>query len=282
VFVLSGGGARGAVQVGMLRTLLAAGIVPHAFVGCSVGALNAAFMASEPTVDQVERLAGEWTRLQSADIFAGNLLTKAANLLRRRPYLYQTGGLQRLIREWAPVSRIEDLPTSLRVVTTKLSAGAPVYHDSGSLRDILLASTALPAMFPPVELPDEGAGRPTSHIDGGVADMVPIAGALGLQPTHVYVLDATIPPHVGRPRSPLDVLVASLGIAVRIRPDVAFDRGVAVTHIKSGELQQTGLTNFGFSQQLIRCGQEAAQDVLGLVDVQLPSTPVSSMVLDRP
>jgi len=262
VFVLSAGGARGAAQVGMLRTLLRAGIVPHAFVGCSVGALNAAFMACEPTAGRVERLADQWTHLQSADIFEGNLVTKAANLLRRRPYLYRTDGLQRLIRRWAPLPTIEELPTPLRVVTTHLSAGRPAYHDSGILTDTLLASTALPAMFPPVDLPDPGGGKPSAHVDGGVADMVPVAGALGLHPTHVYVLDATIPPLTVRPRNPLDVLVASLGIAVRIRPEIDFGSAVAVTHIRTGDQLQTGLTNFAFSQQLIHCGEDAAQHAL--------------------
>ncbi len=262
VFVLSGGGARGAAQVGMLRALLGAGIVPTAFVGCSVGALNAAFMACAPTAGQVELLAEKWTHLQSGDIFAGNVLTKAISLVRRRPYLYRSDGLQRLIQDWAPVCRIEELPTPLRVVTTHLTAGLPVYHDSGILLDTLLASTALPAMFPPVDLPDLVAGQPATHVDGGVADMVPLAGALGLNPTHVYVLDATIPPPIERPRSSLDVLVASLGIAVRIRPEVDFGGGVTVTHIRCKDHQQTGLTNFGFSRQLISCGEAAAQDAL--------------------
>jgi NTE family protein len=262
VFVLSAGGARGAAQVGMLRGLLGAGIVPHAFVGCSVGALNSAFLACDPTADRVEQLAHNWSHLQSTDIFAGGFVSKASNVLLRRPYLFRSDGLQRLIRQWAPVSRLEDLPTTLRVVTTQLSTGRPVYHESGSLRDVLLASTALPALFPPVDLPDRVAGRSSYHVDGAVADMVPIAGATGLHPTAVYVLDATIPPSIRRPRSPLDVLVAALGIAARIRPEVDFGSSVTVTHVRTGDDQQTGLTSFRFTQQLIRCGEEAAEQAL--------------------
>jgi NTE family protein len=231
--VLSAGGARGAAQVGMLHALLGAGVVPDAFVGCSVGALNSAFMACEPTAERVALLAEHWTELRSADIFAGGFLTKAGNLLRRRPYLYRTDGLERLIRAWAPVGRIEELPTPLRVVTTQLNTGQAVYHDTGCLRDSLLASTALPALFPPVDLPDHITGGTALHVDGAVADLVPVAGAVALRPTHVFVLDATIPPLVSRPRSPLDVLVASLGIATRIRPQVDFGDSVTVTHIKT-------------------------------------------------
>jgi len=246
----------------MLRALLGAGVVPHAFVGCSVGALNSAFLACEPTAERVEVLAEHWTQLRSSDIFAGGLLTMASHLLRRRPYLYRTYGLERLIRDWAPVARIEQLPTPLRVVTAQLSTGQAVYHDTGCLRDCLLASTALPALFPPVGLPDHVTGESSLHVDGAVADLVPVAGAVGLRPTHVYILDATIPPLIPRLRSPLAVLVASLGIATRIRPQVDFGDSVTVTHIKTADQQQTGLTSFGWSRQLIRWGQEAAIEAL--------------------
>jgi NTE family protein len=274
VFVLSAGGARGAAQVGMLRALLGAGVVPHAFVGCSVGALNAAFLACEATAARVEVLADSWTRMRTSDIFGGNVLTKLGHVLRRRPYLYSNDGLARLIRDWAGVDRIEELPTPLRVVTTALGTGRAVYHDVGCLRDVLLASTALPALFPPVELVDPVAGTQATHIDGAVADIVPTAGAVGLGATHVYVLDATIPPPTSPPRSPLDVLVASLGIATRIRPHVEFGDSVTVTHIRTADDQQTGLTSFDWSRQLIEWGEAAAHRAL---DALLPCPAVDPL-----
>ena len=69
VFVLSGGAARGAVEVGMMQTLLEAGIVPDALVGTSVGALNAAFVGGRPNVRRIHELAEKWLRLSSRDIF---------------------------------------------------------------------------------------------------------------------------------------------------------------------------------------------------------------------
>ena len=67
VFVLSGGAARGAVQVGMLEVLLDAGIVPDALVGTSVGALNAAFVAARPDHDRIRELRGKWLQLSTRD-----------------------------------------------------------------------------------------------------------------------------------------------------------------------------------------------------------------------
>lgn len=137
VFVLSGGAARGAVQVGMLAGLMDAGIRPAGLVGCSVGALNACFVASH-------RLAG-------------------------------------LVREGSAVERLEDLSVPVRVTTTHLASGRAVYHGTGRLEQLLLASAAVPAIFDPVLLHDHAAGQPSPHVDGGVADRVPVQGVLELR-----------------------------------------------------------------------------------------------------
>jgi len=63
-FALSGGGAHGAAQVGMLHALLEAGIVPDVMVGCSVGALNAVYVAADPTPARTADLARLWLTLQ--------------------------------------------------------------------------------------------------------------------------------------------------------------------------------------------------------------------------
>lgn len=263
VFVLSGGGARGAGQVGMLQALLEAGIRPHTLVGCSVGALNATYLAQDPTLDTATELAHRWSGLKTRDVFAGGVLTKATNLIRLRPYLYSPDGLDTIINTWVPNHRrLEDLPTPVRVVTTQLSTGRPRYHDSGSINTVLRASTALPGLFPPVEVPDPNAGKSTTHIDGGVSDLVPLSGALGLGATHVYVLDVTVPPLTDKARTPLDMLVASLGISMRLRGTVDFGKGVSLTHIRATGNVRTGLTDFTHTDELVDRGHQAALEAL--------------------
>src|SRR5262249_3315935 len=155
------------------------GVVPHALVGCSVGALNGAYVAQNPTLEATFELENHWCHLSTRDVFPGNRRTFAGNLLRRRPYLHPTPGLQRLARTWLPdVDRLEDLSVPLRVVTTHLGNGSADYHDTGDLERLLLATAALPGVFPPVDLPDRVTGSPVPHVDGGIADMVPVAGAL--------------------------------------------------------------------------------------------------------
>lgn len=68
-FVLAGGGSLGAVQVGMLKALARAGIVPDLVVGASVGAINGAFYAGDPTPSGVERIERIWRGLSRSDVF---------------------------------------------------------------------------------------------------------------------------------------------------------------------------------------------------------------------
>lgn len=260
VFVLSGGAARGAVHVGMMQTLLEAGIVPDAFVGTSVGALNAAFMACEPSLDRVHELAGHWQRLRTQDIFPGRVWARLAHIAQRHTYLFSSEALRRLIAEWVPVTRLEELPTPVRVTTTPLVGNGAVYHDRGNLADVLLASTAVPGIFAPVHLTD-AAGQRSLHVDGGIADLVPVAGAVGLAPSRVFVLDASVPPRMPQARTPIEVLVASLGVAMRARPMADLGPDVEVHHLRTADLG-TRMTDFSRTTEHLALGRRAAADLL--------------------
>jgi len=267
VFVLSGGAARGAVQVGMMQTLVEAGVVPDGLVGTSVGALNAAFMGWQPGNDRVHELAERWLRLTTRDIFPGGNLARLAHLAKRHSYLFSSHALAALVEAWVPVSRLEDLTVPVRVTTTPLAASHPVYHEHGPLRSLLLASAAVPGVFAPVVLTDSVGVRST-HVDGGVADLVPVAGAAGLSPTRVFVLDATVPARMPRARTPIEIVVASLGVATRVRPMADLGPGVEVHHLTAPDLG-TSMTDFTRTADHIALGRRVAAE---LVD-QLSSTP---------
>src|SRR6185437_15255776 len=68
-FVLAGGGSFGAIQVGMLHSLVAHGMTADMVVGSSVGAMNAAYHAGIPTVEGIEQLAKIWRNLRRRDVF---------------------------------------------------------------------------------------------------------------------------------------------------------------------------------------------------------------------
>jgi NTE family protein len=256
VFVLSGGAARGAVHVGMMQTLLEAGIVPHALVGTSVGALNAVFMGWETGLDRVHALAEQWLRLGTRDIFPGGLLSRVAHIAQRHHYLFSSDALRDLIGAWAPVSRLEDLTTPVRITTTPLAGAGASYHDRGDLVSLLLASTAVPGVFAPVHLPGHDGGS-SLHVDGGVSDLVPLTGAVDLAPTRVFVLDACVPPQMPRARTPIEVLVTSLGVAMRARPMPDLGPHVSVIHLRAPDLG-TRMTDFSRTPEHLAIGRRAA------------------------
>lgn len=275
VFVLSGGASRGAVHVGMMQTLLEAGIVPAGFVGTSVGALNAAFLGWRADLDRVHELADRWLRLGTRDIFPGRVWTRLAHIAQRHTYLFSSDALRTLIDEWVPVSRLEELPTPVRVTTTPLVGNGAVYHDHGDLAEVLLASTAVPGIFAPVHLTDAGGVR-SLHVDGGIADLVPVAGALALAPTRVFVLDASVPPRMPQARTPIEVLVASLGVAMRARPMTDLGPGVEVHHLRAPDLG-TRMTDFSRTAEHLALGRRSAAAVLDRLAVDgHPAAPPAS------
>lgn len=301
VVVLSGGGARGAAQAGMLLELVRAGVAPVAYVGCSAGALNAAMMSTlTPEATQAERVAHveelcrRWRATNGHDIFAGNTLRRAAHLLRRHPYLYEPTALRALIREWTrPYARIEELPTRCRVVTANVTTGRPTYHDTGRLDEVLVASAAIPGVFPPVKLPDPVAGGMALHVDGGIADLIPLAGAVGLNPRRIFVLDVTSNPLLEEAHNPVDALVVALGVSNKLRGPVEFGRPVQVVEVRLPEMR-VRLMDFSKTEELLRAGAAAAVEALatpapvnpeGKVSVSrrpwIPRTPPRSVVKAR-
>src|SRR4051794_5891586 len=148
--VLSGGGSLGAVQVGALQALFAAGIQPDLFVGCSVGALNAAFVAAEPSSDQLERLEGLWRGLDRAQVFPASRRSVASHLVRRDAHLYEPDGLRALVERWVPLSDLSATQVPCHVVTTDLLSGQPSWWSAGDPHTVLLASASLPGLLPPV------------------------------------------------------------------------------------------------------------------------------------
>src|SRR4051795_5061353 len=92
--VLSGGGSLGAAQVGALQAMFEAGIVPDVIIGCSVGALNATFVACDPTTARVNELEQVWHGLSRESVFPDGRFTVARRLAGRQDHLYSPEGLR--------------------------------------------------------------------------------------------------------------------------------------------------------------------------------------------
>jgi NTE family protein len=149
--VLAGGGSYGAVQVGMLRALCAHGVQPDLVAGSSVGAINGAFYAGDPSASGIERLAALWRGLRRRDIFPV-ALTRLLGALATSDALFAPSGLRKLLAAHLPYSFLEDSVVPMHVVATDLLTGEPVRVSEGAAVEAVLASCASPAIYPPVAI----------------------------------------------------------------------------------------------------------------------------------
>lgn len=148
-FVLAGGGSFGAIQVGMLQSLAAHGVTADLVVGSSVGALNGAFYAGDPTVKGMERLADVWRGLRRRDVFPITWRTMLA-FLWRRDFLISHEGIRKLIEDHIPYQRLEQAALPVHVVTTDIITGDSVVFSEGPTSEAIVASTAIPGAFSPI------------------------------------------------------------------------------------------------------------------------------------
>ena len=179
-FVFSGGGSLGAIQVGMLRVLLTYGLKPDFVVGASVGAINAAYFASAPDVECVARLEQIWSRLRRADVFPFTL-TSAFGLIRHRGYIVDPSGLRRVVETNLPCARIEDAQIPLHIMATT-QQGIGIRLSDGPAVEAILASTAIPGVFPAVNIGGEAL------MDGAVAANTPVRLAAELGALRIIIL----------------------------------------------------------------------------------------------
>jgi NTE family protein len=213
-FVLSGGGNQSVAQVGMLRALLERDIVPDVIVGCSAGAFNGATIAASPSLRGVERLEATWESLRGDEVFPGGRLSRAWNLLTRDDHLFSNQGLRDIFRRGDTAATFEDLVIPLRVVAADLDTGDEVVFARGPLQPALLASAALPGIYPPIR----HDGR--TLVDGAVVDTVPLWHALAGPIDRIYVMNVA-GDLMDRPlRSPIDVAVRAFAISRKQRFDL--------------------------------------------------------------
>ena len=182
-FVLSGGGSLGAVQVGMLQALAERDIQPDLLVGTSAGAVNASYVAGHGTGRQaLDDLAAVWVGLRRRDVFPVDPLRHLLALTGTRPSLCSGHALGRLLASHLPYRHLEDAAIPVHVVATNLLSGQEVLLSTGDAVSAVLASAAIPGVFPAVER--EGLVL----VDGGIADNAAISQAVTLGADRVFVL----------------------------------------------------------------------------------------------
>lgn len=211
-FVLGGGGVLGATQVGMLKALLEGGITPDLVLGTSIGSINGAFVAADPTVHAVESLEALWTEVTRSGAFTDSPVRQAVRFAKYRTHLMSAVTLPRLLEEHLEVERIEDLSTPFQCVAAHVESAASHWFEEGPLGPAVAASCAVPGLFPAIDI--DGA----HYYDGGLVHSIPVGRAIDLGATEIYVLQVgRVEQALRPPRSPFEVGMVAFEIARRHR-----------------------------------------------------------------
>jgi len=206
----------------MLRALVEHGVQADLIVGSSVGAINSVFFAADPTIQGVRRLENIWRGLRRQDVFPMGLTGLLRWLAGGQGHVFSPAGLQRLLLDHLPVTVLEQTVIPVCVIATDILRGAEVRLQSGLAVPSLMASTAIPGLFPPVRIGDRFL------VDGAVSNHTPISVAIDLGATRVVVLPAGFPcarPDVPRGGFAMALHALNVMTAQRLARDVDRYRG---------------------------------------------------------
>ena len=158
---LGGGAARGFAHIGVMRTLVAHGIIPDVIVGTSVGAVVGGCYAARQ-LDTLEK----WARSLTVRGVLGQIDISLSG-----SGLIRGNHLARQLETALPDIRIDDLPLRFAAIATEFNTGHEIWLTRGRLSDALRASYALPGIFPPVMIGQRWL------VDGALVNPVPVSAA---------------------------------------------------------------------------------------------------------
>lgn len=274
--VLSGGGARGAAHVGVLKVLEELRVPIDAIAGTSMGAVVGGLYASGMTAAEIEQLMAtvDWQDAFSDRAARQDLdfrrkqddrdfLVRVPLGLKGRKFLLPRGlisgqKLGRILRErMLPVAELTDfdqLPVPFRAVATDLENGERVVLGSGDLPEAVRASMSAPGVFTPVERDGQ------LLVDGGVSENLPIDVARAMGVDRLIVVDVTFGPMPrGELASAIDV--SNQMVALLIRRDTLRQRKTLQDGdvVIDPELGSLGSTEFDRLQDARGLGEAAAR-----------------------
>jgi NTE family protein len=182
--VLGGGATTGAFEVGAIDVMARHGIVPDLLVGTSIGAVNAAYWALHPGPDAGERLLELWLQSNRSTMFPDGPLPMVGRLLQRKGHLTTQQGLDRLLKRALPeTATIEGCRVPLAIVAADADHGGRAVLRRGRLIPAVLASSAIPGLWPPMEIDGQRL------VDGGVVANCDVQTAVEEGMTDVLVVD---------------------------------------------------------------------------------------------
>ncbi|MEV4758313.1 patatin-like phospholipase family protein [Micromonospora sp. NPDC049559] len=211
-FVLGGGGVLGAVEVGMLRALFRAGFHPDLVVGTSIGAVNGALVAADPSDEVTDRLVRLWSSPEASEVY-GDSVARQLRRFATRTHLHSPGPLRRLLEgALGADATFEGLAVPFRCCAASIERAAEHWFSSGPLVDAVLASASVPGLLPPAQIDGE------HFIDGGIVNSIPIGEAVQQGAKRIFVLQVgRIERSLAPPRRPWEIAQVAFEVARRHR-----------------------------------------------------------------
>ncbi|MEO6651570.1 MAG: patatin-like phospholipase family protein [Ilumatobacteraceae bacterium] len=278
--VLSGGANLGAVHVGMLRALIEHRVTPDLIVGTSVGALNGGYVSSRWTPAGVAGLDDVWTALRRSEVFPTRLFGGLLGFIGRSDHLVSNDPLRNLVRTQLQFDRLEQAPIPMHVIATDLLTGIDRRFSAGPADEAILASSAIPAIFPPVVID----GIP--YVDGGVVDNTPISHAADLGASTIWVLPAgTACGLAEAPTSALAIALQAVSVLInrRLQRDIERLQGHCDVRVLPPLCPVTvSPTDFGQARQLIDRAYHRSMAALDSPDMAHVWRSDAAGVLDHP
>jgi NTE family protein len=255
----------------MLEALYEQGIAPDVLVATSVGALNAAFIASRAqTVATARALARVWRELQREDVFPVSLSALVGGVCGRRDHLVPDHRLRRLITRYLEFDDLSEAPIPLHLVAFDLAEGREVLVSQGPALESVMAAASIPGVFPPVRIGD------LRLVDGGVVNNSPISRAVELGAERIYVLPTGEPSNRrldSAPKTALDAAIHGVQLLVnsRLEADIArYSPAVELVVLPAPNASGVQPTSFEHSDRLMQGARLAARATLASQTVQTP------------
>ena len=276
-FVFSGGGSRGAMEAGGIKALYEAGIHPDLVVGSSAGAMNAAFLATDPSPGGADRLCDIWRGVRNQEVIPGGLAAKAWRVATGKPSIFAGEPLRAFVQKNIPpaIKTFGDLPANVKLYITAANLQTSALYLFGEdasalLLDAVLASSAFPGGFPPVQY------GPWQYTDGGVISNVPVSVAIDKGATTIYALDVAYTGGVYGPVQDLITVMLRV-VSIMLHQDLlnelkyaAQQPGVTVHHIVVDGVPQASDFDFDHGPEMVDVGYTKVKRYLESLTTDTP------------
>lgn len=212
-FVLGGGGLLGAVEVGMLRALFESDISPDLILGTSVGALNGALVAADPSPGVIERLVKLWeSAAGSKEVYGDGAVRQVTRAMRTGTHLQSAKPLRERLQQELGDLTFDDMVIPFQCCAASIERAAEHWFTEGPVADAVMASAAVPGLLRPARVKGE------HYLDGGIVNSIPVGRAVECGAVRIFVLQVgRVDRRLKPPNRPWEVARVSFEIARRHR-----------------------------------------------------------------